>query len=303
MNQIIVTMMVFLLTMVATAVAGDYYKWVDTAETVHVSDSLAAVPPEYRNQIEPMRLVEPEPSPATATPEVLPPAVTDIVPPETAEFARFETIYEPDSGPYVEVIKVPALVNDRVLAPMFVDTGSDVTVISFRLARRLGLFQGKEGAFRQLLQTTGGTVSTTMVILDKVEVAGAVNRFVPAVVVPSLSSGVDGLLGMGFLSKFNVQIDTLRHSITFLEHPVNEEAPDGRNEEWWRDTFKKFAQYRTQWKRAHDDVRRTRGGLISGVPYDTARASVDAQYREAEKLYAKLNRYAIQHDVPMEWRQ
>jgi len=303
MSQILLPAIGFLLALTVAAVAGDYYKWVDETGTVHISDSVAEVPPEYRDQVEPRRVADPAPSRTIATPAAPPSAGTAMPPPATAEFARFEAIYEPHSGPYIDVIQVAALVNDRVLAPMFVDTGSGDTVISFRLARRLGLFQGEEGAFRQLLQTTGGTVPTIIVILDKVEVAGAVNRFVPAMVVPEPSPGVDGLLGMGFLSMFNIQIDTARHSITFLQNPANEEAPDGRNEEWWRDTFKRFSQYRTQWKQADDYLRRTRQGLISGMPYDAQRAFVDVQYREAEKLYDKLNRYAIRCEVPMEWRR
>jgi clan AA aspartic protease (TIGR02281 family) len=298
--------MVFLLSMAATAVAGDYYKWVDENGIVHVSDSLAAVPPEYRNQIEPMRLVDPEPSPPTSTPEVVPPAaVTVAAPPAEAEFARFEAMYEPESGPYNEVIRVNARLNDRVTAPLFVDTGSSDTMISVPLARRLGLFKGDLTGLAGLVQATGSTVQGLLVVLDKVEIAGAVSRFVPAMVVASISPSVDGLLGMGFLSQFNeVHIDSARHVITFLERPATDKAPDGRDEQWWRNNFKRFSLYRKYWKEVRSDLRlgETYAGWVSKDTEENRRAFAEAQFREAEKLYAKLNRYAIQHDVPMEWR-
>jgi hypothetical protein len=57
---------VLLLAAATPIVAGDYYKWIDDAGTVHLSDSVADVPPQYRDQIQEGRLAEPAPVVAAA---------------------------------------------------------------------------------------------------------------------------------------------------------------------------------------------------------------------------------------------
>ena len=60
----------FLLALATAAAASDYYKWVDAAGSIHFSDSLEGVPPQYRNQIEAGQMKEPTPIPIAAAPPI-----------------------------------------------------------------------------------------------------------------------------------------------------------------------------------------------------------------------------------------
>jgi len=299
------------LTLATTAVAGDYYKWVDASGSVHLADSLEGVPPQYRNQIEAGEMAE-----TPLTPSAIP---SDSASPDDAatigggaaaatptppELPRYEVAYHEYEG-LARRILVQARINDRITVPMAIDTGAPETMISLSLARRLGLFEGDDGA---LLVTTGGIGGRDLgvrVILDKVEIGGAVNPFVPATVIRApISDQFDGLIGMGFVSLYQVNIDPTRSLIVFQELPASDDAPGGRSEQWWRNTFKDFGGYRSAWQHFRDELRKTRRSTNAAMPgVDRQLAVAESQYREAEKLYDTLKRYAIEHYVPMAWRQ
>jgi hypothetical protein len=299
--------LVLLLTAAAAAVAGGYYKWVDDTGTVHLSDSLAEVPPQYRGQIHEGSLPEP---PVAAAPVEAAPATPEEAAESTAapsEPPKFEVQYRKYEG-HARRILVDARFNDRVTAPMALDTGSPDTLISVGLAQRLGLFDDDHSALLIRTGGIGGSAPAIRVVLDKVEIGGAVNHFVPATVVASsISPAFDGLIGMGFVASYQVHIDPLRHVITFQSLPPREDTPAGRDEQWWRNTFKDFALHKNGWKRYGDylrhESRSPTGGISDPARLREAQEIAEAQYRAAERLYDKLNRYAIQHYVPMAWRQ
>jgi len=299
-----------LLLAAAAAHAGDYYKWIDGAGSVHFADSLEGVPPEYRDQIEAGEMAEPPATLATTPSDGASPndattgSAAAPAAPGPSDLPRYEVPYHEYEG-LARRILVQARINDRITVPMAIDTGAPETMISAALARRLGLFEGDEGA---LLVTTGGIGGRDLgvrVILDKVEIGGAVNPFVPATVIRApISSQFDGLIGMGFVSLYQVSIDPGRSVIVFQALPASDDAPGGRSEQWWRNTFKDFGGYRSTWQRLRDDLRKTRRSTNAAMPsVDRQLAMAEAQYREAEKLYDKLKSYAIGHYVPMAWRQ
>jgi hypothetical protein len=338
------TVLITLALLLATAtpiVAGDYYKWVDDTGTVHYSDS-GEVPPQYRNQIEggslpdaPQGEAEPpaeapsavpdevaaEPS-ATANEGAAEPsataneaaaaspatadeaAATPSAPPETE---KFEVKYQEYEGRARRIL-VQARLNDRITANMALDTGSPDTMISAALAARLGLFDGDHGTLLVSTGGIGGSAPAIRVVLDKVEIGGATNQFVPATVVAtSISPAFDGLIGMGFVSSYQVHIDPTRHVVTFQGLPPSDDAPAGRDEQWWRNTFKDFALYKNGWKQYRDylrhESRSPSGGISDPARLKEQQALADTQLREAERLYDKLKRYAVQHYVPMAWRE
>jgi hypothetical protein len=302
-----------LLAAATTIAAGEYYKWTDETGTVHLSDSLAEVPPRYRDQIEEGRLAEPPP--AVAVPPAEPPSATvDEATAETADKApappeppKFEVQYREYEGRARRIL-VTARFNDRVSATMALDTGSPDTLISAGLASRLGLFDGDHGTLLIRTGGIGGSAPAIRVVLDKVAIGGAVNEFVPATVVASsISRAFDGLIGMGFVSSYQVHIDPTRHVITLQSLPASDDAPAGRDEQWWRNTFKDFALYKNGWKQYRDylrhESRSPTGGISDPKRLQYEQEFSEAQFREAEKLYDKLNRYAIRHYVPMAWRE
>jgi clan AA aspartic protease (TIGR02281 family) len=71
------------------------------------------------------------------------------------------------------------------------------------------------------MQTANGTSSATLATVDSVKVAGLYASAVPAIVASrSLGEGVDGLLGMSFLSRFTVVIQ--EREIQLKAKPLSE---------------------------------------------------------------------------------
>ncbi|MBI4677079.1 MAG: retroviral-like aspartic protease family protein, partial [Elusimicrobia bacterium] len=104
-------------------------------------------------------------------------------------------------------IVVQAAINDRGRASLLVDTGATFTVLSQRAAQALGINpEGSPGSARLHL-ADGRAVYGQVAILDSVEVAGMTAHRVEAVILPEFEEGLDGLLGMSFLKRFDVRVD------------------------------------------------------------------------------------------------
>ena len=88
------------------------------------------------------------------------------------------------------------------------------------LSRALQLGKGScflllpDGTVR--LVTASGVIEAPLVILDEVDVGGAIARYVPAVIhdLPGMPPNVVGLLGMSFLERFQVNLDLTSGSLT-----------------------------------------------------------------------------------------
>lgn len=105
------------------------------------------------------------------------------------------------SRPGAHVMTAPVRINGRDCGTFIVDTGATLVVLSRRAAALLAL--NLAGAPRLYTQTANGVGSGSAVVLDKVEVQGVRAARVSAAVVDELV-GVDGLLGMSFLSRFDL---------------------------------------------------------------------------------------------------
>jgi predicted aspartyl protease len=59
------------------------------------------------------------------------------------------------------------------------------------------------------LTTANGVIQAPLVVVDEVDVGGAVARHVPVVVhdLPGMPSNVAGLLGISFLERFRMNLD------------------------------------------------------------------------------------------------
>lgn|GEM_PF-3772545 len=120
--------------------------------------------------------------------------------------ANRPTIY-----PYVENGRLfaDALINGKVKAKLLMDTGSSVVVLSPAIARRLGI-DPRSGKSVGLTMADGRKLKTRWVRLNRVKVQEAQAFLVEAAVlsedIPEVIKS-DGLLGMNFLSRFNVRIN------------------------------------------------------------------------------------------------
>jgi clan AA aspartic protease (TIGR02281 family) len=95
--------------------------------------------------------------------------------------------------------------NDLAQEVRFIlDTGASFTAISEELARRLGLAD-LEGLPTVELSTAKGRIRVPLITLRSVDLQGARVENVAVVILPELEGG-DGLLGLSFLSRFNVDI-------------------------------------------------------------------------------------------------
>jgi aspartyl protease family protein len=106
------------------------------------------------------------------------------------------------TNPGESIIRTTVRVEDRENGTFILDTGASYVTLSRAFADKLKLDLGK--APKLLLQTANGARTGSMVVLEKVEVQGVKAARVPAVVVDDLG-GIDGLLGLSFLMKFDLK--------------------------------------------------------------------------------------------------
>jgi clan AA aspartic protease (TIGR02281 family) len=103
-------------------------------------------------------------------------------------------------------LTVPAMVNRSAMGTFIVDTGATYTVITPRLAQKLGVTVGPENQ-RISIITANGTISAPVVILNNVAIGGVEVSGVKAIV---QDLGKDellaGLLGMNFFKDMELTI-------------------------------------------------------------------------------------------------
>lgn len=95
-------------------------------------------------------------------------------------------------------------IDGKAAGSFIVDTAASVVVLSRRVADRLGLVAAQPGI---RVATAGGIRTVYPVVLDRVEVQGAVAPHVVAAISDELPAGIDGLLGLSFLKHFEVHMD------------------------------------------------------------------------------------------------
>jgi len=299
------TTVALLISLCSSGYSADYYKWIDENGNLNFSDSIQNVPEKYRSQIEKRGFIDNAPSPTE--PSV---RARQSYPPsgykESMEKPsnRFEVPYKPYEGSSKRVI-ISAVFNGSVTAPMAIDTGAPDTMISFTLAEKLGLFDRDQG--RLFIETggIGGTAPAIRSIIDNIQVGGAKSGFIPITVIDSISDSFDGLLGLDFVSDYSVTIDSKRKMVVFEELPSAPDHPGGHDKEWWTNHFKEFADSRAKWRAYSEYLEKKIHDSMQSVGNEDMRRKdfADFQYKEADKLFDKLNRYAREHSVPTEWRQ
>jgi aspartyl protease family protein len=98
----------------------------------------------------------------------------------------------------------------RASGRFIVDTGASLTVISSDLAAKLELAPSK----KITLRTASGPADARLATVDSMEVQGVRARRIPVAVLDSLPSGADGLLGLSFLARFSLQMETQAGRLT-----------------------------------------------------------------------------------------
>jgi len=285
------------------SISGDFYKWIDENGTIHFSDSPGAIPPQYREKTLKDSFEENEEK--NQNEEEKPPEnpssfenLNSAGDPQT-----FEIPYDPYEGMARRII-IPVTFNQSVTAPMALDTGAPGLIISPELAEALGLMD--EEATKLIVNAggIGGSVPAIRTIIDTVEVGGAKDHFIPTTVVSSISGSFEGLVGMDFMSNYSIRIDPRKHVLVFEEVPHDPNSPGGHDEVWWRTNFTTFGAFRDAWKEYKEKIDREVSNSLAVLDITKKiKAFAGDQFKAADHLYDKLNRYAIQHAVPMSWRK
>ncbi len=276
------------LVLATAARAQAPYTWKDADGTQHWSD----LPPTQED------LARTKPDPDKSAPAVKPKA--------EPVSKRIELPYIPNEGSARRVI-VSVRFNDRVTARMALDTGAPGMVISSELAERLDLLSKDEGKLLIVSGGIGGNVPAIRTILDTVAVGGATERFVPVTITSRVSPAFEGLVGMDFMGQYTMTIDPKRQVVVLQEQPSEEGTPGGHVESWWRANFAEFREQRDSWRDFGERLDRAIADpqLADGVPHEELvgwRSLATLQVQEAEKLVARLERYASTQGVPRHWR-
>ena len=119
-------------------------------------------------------------------------------------------------------IVVEALLNDKVNAVLLVDTGASIIILSKRIGEELGIDTSGIKDNMTLKLADGRMANAKAVILDSVKIEDVkCEKVMAAVLTDQLSDPdlKDGLLGMSFLGRFNINIDlkTRKMSLERLE--------------------------------------------------------------------------------------
>ena len=117
-------------------------------------------------------------------------------------------------------LNVDVKLNDAPQSFRFIlDTGATLTAISTDTAQKLGIILSPDQPAIQV-NTANGMVSAPTVILDAVNLDGALVEQVPAVILSELN-GFDGLLGLSFLNHFNIDINQDEGKLLLLKHSID----------------------------------------------------------------------------------
>ena len=196
-------------------------------------------------------------------------------------------------------IIIPVEFNRRVTVPMLLDTGATGLHISSKFAEQLGILDDKESILWTRVAGIGGSTPAIFTILDSVRVGEAEDDFIPTTISQANFRGFKGLVGMDFIGKYHMQIDSKQRIVIFEEQPESSDRPAGHDELWWRTTFQTFKSLRSQWRHYKDQVGAA-GDYTSRLK--GMKQFVDQQYNRADYLYNRLKVYASEHSVPLEWR-
>ncbi|MFA5499768.1 MAG: retropepsin-like aspartic protease [Candidatus Omnitrophota bacterium] len=108
-------------------------------------------------------------------------------------------------------IIVEALLNDKVKANLVLDTGASLVVLSKRIGEELGMDMAEtKNGIMEFRLADGRRTKAKTIILDSVRIQDVeLNKVMAAVLLDQINDPVlrDGLLGMSFLSQFNLKMD------------------------------------------------------------------------------------------------
>lgn len=107
---------------------------------------------------------------------------------------------------------VEAVINDRTHVNLLVDTGAAMTILDQRVVRGMGY--NLNGNKPVLFSTANGVVEAPVVSIEQLALGGVSMGPLSVGALPlSMKHGIDGLLGMNFLKRYDFRIDQDRREL------------------------------------------------------------------------------------------
>lgn len=192
---------------------GSVWRWTDESGAVHITGRFEDVPEAYRPGAVRMNL-----STATEAPKKSFPKPEPL---DAEKFLRFEL----SDG----MVSITAVFDGTVKRGAWIDTGSELTIITTKLATALGYDFRK--ADNQTFHTPNGRMTAPVVVLKNVRVGPAMAADVPAAVMDFPGRGpVSAIVGMNFLSLFPFEINMRDKTIVFGAGMAGELPDVGRDQ-------------------------------------------------------------------------
>ena len=274
----------FIVIVLVSLSYGEMYKWVDEKGTVHFTDDVSTIPEKFRQDVE-----EREAPKETAAPEMREKPMSSPMP-QTSEPEGMEVILWRRG----ELWMAEVVLNGRVRQNFVVDTGSSFTLISKEAAKELGLTIDENTPFIPIASVSS-VILTPLMTLRSVRVGKAEVENVD-VLIYSMPSGQDGLLGNSFLNRFKVVLDSVQGKMTLfqLEGSPSSDRPGGYGRDYWVGRFRFYNRYLSESKKLKAEYEKR------GARSDLNR--VNNAIRYFENQLSELERKASSVGVPRNWR-
>ncbi len=281
---------------------AEIYRWRDAQGKLHFTDSLQKVPAEYRSGIrdtqgsyDNLNFVKGTKSP--------PPTVGQDKTGDSRSDEEIIIPYRNREGMADRVI-VEITFNNRVTAPILVDTGSPGLILSASLAREIGLLSEEGNNLFVLVRGIGGNQVAARAILDELTVGPIRERVVPTHIIPDQSRAYRGLIGMDILSGYTLTIDTARRCLVARKLESSPNRPGGHDRLWWSRNFRELNAYISYWETQAADISsgNSKYSKLSSR-FQNVKDFIDSQVVESRKLYERLDQHARYNSVPRHWRE
>ena len=289
----------------ASTTWAEMYRWKDDQGRIHFSDSLHNVPEQYRPQSKTYQsqsgrlnlFEEGNTTPQKKNVQPLSPTVPD----QPSNTLSIPFVSREGSANRI-IINIEF--NNRVTAPILVDTGSPGLVLSTGLATELGLVDEDSDNMLVLISGIGGTQISARAIVESLSFGGVTERMIPAYIIPDQSTAYRGLIGMDILSGYSLTIDSVNKRLIGSKIVTTENRPGGRDRAWWQKNFTEILYYMNFWKQQEDSLNSSHSPYSRlSSKYQRVKQFIQTQRQESQKLYDQLEQYARSKSVPRHWRQ
>ena len=209
------------------------FSWKDENGVTHFTNNSEKIPLKYRDRkIEGLRIIEEVPSKGSTSPN----SKSDLSGTRLDYLREHKVPLIPvKSGNFI----VDTTLNGKIKAKLMLDTGASLITITPEISKKLGI-KVASNLPKIKMQTANGIVWNPLIALDKVKIGNVEVDTVEASIGEKML-GIDGLLGMSFLSNFRMEINRIESELIIkpLAKP-GEQVWGGMPALWWKSKFKYY---------------------------------------------------------------